>query len=232
MSGLVIERVADRAALAGVALERLRARMLETSGPFSVALSGGSTPVVLHEAWAKAAEWPWWRTVILYGDERCVPPEHADSNHGSAQSALLSKVSPAAVLRMPGEAEPKQGASLYAKLLEGLTGGRIDVAFLGMGADGHTASLFPGRASVPGTVAAVEPPKPGGHPRLTLTESVLVEAEEVIVLVSGAEKAETLSQVLSPGCELPLARLLAARGARSSTLVVDAEAAAHLSDRA
>ncbi|MBC6936581.1 MAG: 6-phosphogluconolactonase [Chloroflexi bacterium] len=172
---------------------------------FYFALSGGSTPRLLYERLASetAFERDWWRhTHIFWGDERCLPPTHPDSNYHMARAALLDHVPipPENIHRMAGEREPEQAAADYEVELERAFGGapRFDLILLGMGRDGHTASLFPHtpalrertRRAVANFYAPVEPPW-----RITLTLPV-INAAGVIFLVSGADKAETLRQVL------------------------------------
>lgn len=174
-------------------------------GHFYFALSGGSTPRLLYERLASetAFERDWWRhTHIFWGDERCLPPTHPDSNYHMARAALLDHVPipPENIHRMAGEREPEQAAANYEVELERVFGGppRFDLILLGMGRDGHTASLFPHtpalrertRRAVANFYAPVEPPW-----RITLTLPV-INAAGVIFLVSGADKAETLRQVL------------------------------------
>ncbi|GIL12341.1 MAG: 6-phosphogluconolactonase [Chloroflexota bacterium] len=175
-------------------------------GHFYFALSGGSTPRLLYERLASetAFERDWWRhTHIFWGDERCLPPTHPDSNYHMARAALLDHVPipPENIHRMAGEREPEQAAADYEVELERVFGGpaRFDLILLGMGRDGHTASLFPHtpalreqtRRAVANFYAPVEPPW-----RITLTLPVINAAAGVIFLVSGADKAETLRQVL------------------------------------
>jgi 6-phosphogluconolactonase len=180
-----------------------------TRGRFTVALSGGSTPRSLYELLA-CAPWrkriAWTATHVFWGDERCVPPDHRDSNYRMAYQALLAHVPIPVenVHRMRGEIEPSAAAEACeydVRAAFDLAPGkppRFDLILLGLGDDGHTASLFPG------TVALIEQ----GHwvvanwveklnaYRLTLTPPVLNAAHEVIFLVAGAGKAGILSQVL------------------------------------
>lgn len=189
-----------------IALESIEAR-----GHFSVALSGGSTPRALFKLLADDAHqhtlaraWP--LTHVFWTDERCVPPLDPQSNYRMAQEALLSRVPVPAhqVHRMRGEDEPEHAAADYASLLEREFGARVpvfDLILLGMGADAHTASIFPRSpllkdSSSYKTVAAIYVEKLGAY-RLTLTLRVLNHARHIIFLVSGAEKAEPLSKVFA-----------------------------------
>lgn len=186
---------------------RLASEAIKERRTFSVVLSGGSTPRKLYSL---LAELPWrdqvqWEDVcFLWGDERCVPPDHPDSNYRMAYEVLLSRipVPGANVHRMHGEEEPETAAHNYADSLkqfphlEGWP--RFDLVLLGMGEDGHTASLFPGTAAVENhddTVVAHRVEKLGAY-RLTLTPPVLNNAANVFFLVSGGEKAKVLKKVL------------------------------------
>lgn len=208
----------DAAALARGAAEELRRRAtsaVAVTGRFTVALSGGSTPRLLYRELAgdTGRDLPWDRTHIFWGDERTVPPEHPDSNYGEAWRELLGKVPipPSNIHRMRGEdPDPARAAADYdGELRRAFRLGpaerpRIDVVLLGMGADGHTASLFPGSLALDTTdrlVASTFAPGLGAR-RLTLTLPVVNAAACVLFLVSGPDKAETLARVLE-GPSLP-----------------------------
>lgn len=181
------------------------AREAAAQGDFTLALSGGSTPKALYELLAtdeKSARVPWERTHVYWSDERCVPPDDAQSNYRMAHEALLARVPVPAghVHRMRGEDEPQAAAAAYAAELEKTVGAgdpRLSLILLGMGEDGHTASLFPHTAALKDTthtVAANYVEQLGSH-RLTLTLRTLNAAATVIFLVCGAAKAETLMKV-------------------------------------
>ncbi|MBI2017158.1 MAG: 6-phosphogluconolactonase, partial [Candidatus Rokubacteria bacterium] len=208
-------------------------------GWFTVALSGGATPLALFRLLAASplrAILPWDRTQVFWGDERCVPPEDPASNYGVARALLLSRVAipPANIHRMRGEEEPGRAALAYEAELRaafGLTAGgvpRFDLALLGLGEDGHTASLFPGSPALRETDRLVAAPfveHLSAH-RLTLTLPVLNAARDLLVLVSGSEKAEALRESLEgPGSPepLPLQQVKPREG--SLTYLVDAAAA-------
>ncbi|MBF0509450.1 MAG: 6-phosphogluconolactonase [Deltaproteobacteria bacterium] len=175
-------------------------------GRFCVCLSGGSTPRAMY---TRLAEDPWrsrvpWPAVhVFWGDERCVPRDHPDNLYAMAWELLLSRVPVPAenIHRMPGEAEnPETAAAAYEDLLReffGLKIGRsprFDLILLGLGADGHTASLFPGTAGLTETqrlVAANYVPVLNAR-RLTLTLPVLNNAAQIMFLVTGASKAEVV----------------------------------------
>ncbi|GAB4435832.1 MAG: 6-phosphogluconolactonase [Anaerolineae bacterium] len=186
---------------------RLAAAAIAEHGRFSVALAGGSTPEAMHRALASEAFAPrvdWERVHVFWGDERCVPPDHAESNYRMARETLLDGVPIPArnVHRMRAEIGPEAAADEYEAALRAFFGAdgppRLDLIFLGMGDDGHTASLFPGTAAVhetAGWVAAHHVAKLGAW-RVTLTPAVLNAAANVIFLVAGAHKAARLREVL------------------------------------
>jgi len=186
--------------------------------PRTVALAGGRTPRDVHVRLA-VEEYDWAATHVFFGDERCVPPDHPDSNFRMANEALLSKVE-AQVHRMRGETCDAAGyeEELRTVFTTGLPA--FDLVFLGLGADGHTASLFPGDPALEETrrlVARVERPD---HPRLTLTLPVLSAAKLAVFLVAGAEKREALRRLLA-GEDLPAGRVTA----RRVVIIADAAAA-------
>jgi 6-phosphogluconolactonase len=177
---------------------------ISAAGRFTLALSGGSTPRAAYARLATddlAHQVDWRLTHVLWGDERCVPPDDPRSNYRMAKEALLDRVPIPApqIHRMRGEDDPEKAAAEYQGELRALLdGGGLDLALLGMGEDGHTASLFPGQAAVHETarwVVAVPSPE-GGLWRITLTPAVLNAARNVTFLVSGTSKAARLQQVL------------------------------------
>jgi 6-phosphogluconolactonase len=188
---------------------RARARV-DAGERFSVALSGGSTPKRLFRLLAGEPlrrEVPWPAIDFFWGDERTVPPDHFDSNFGAAYDLLLSRVEvpSESVHRIPAERpDPASAAAAYEEELRRhfrLPAGvlpRIDLVLLGMGGDGHTASLFPGSDALRETrrlVVAAWIEKLSTH-RVTLTCPVLNNAACILFLVTGAEKAATLREVL------------------------------------
>jgi 6-phosphogluconolactonase len=181
-------------------------------GRFTVALAGGATPRDTYERLARpplSELMPWARTLVFFGDERGVPPEHPDSNYGMARRALLSKVPipPRQIFRIPGDgADPEVVATEYGRTLGealGLRRGevpRLDLVLLGLGIDGHTASLFPGSPvlkEVFRIVAAVHAAAAIIPQRFTLTYPVLNAAACVVYLVSGSVKAKVVKAVLA-----------------------------------
>jgi 6-phosphogluconolactonase len=175
----------------------------------SVALAGGSTPRGLYQLLTEQpyeSKMAWSHLQIFWGDERQVPPDHQDSNFRMAQEALLSQVPipPQQVFRIEGERPPDEAAMRYEEVLREQFGAmngeipRFDLILLGMGADGHTASLFPGTTAVEESttlVAATWVEKLHTH-RVTMTPPVLNAAKDVIFLIRGHDKASALQMVL------------------------------------
>lgn len=197
----------DAESLAHAAAEHfvtLAAETIARRGQFTVALAGGSTPQATYNLLATeefAARVDWSRVHVLWGDERCVPPDHPDSNYRVAREALLDKVPipTANVHRIQGELPPYMAATVYQSELEAVLSinGRFDLILLGMGADGHTASLFPGTTATgeqERTVVAVYVQQLRAW-RVTLTPAVINAARHVLFLVSGAAKAPALARV-------------------------------------
>ncbi len=235
-------RVVDGpAALARAAAEEWRSRALAAvaaTGRFAVALAGGSTPRALYALLADPAApyrdaLPWTRTHAFFGDERAVSSDHHQSNYAMARDALLARVPlpPENVHRIRGEDHPEASARAYEEELRAFFGPapRFDLVLLGMGADGHTASLFPGTPVLEEAthlVAATLAPAPGGR-RITLTLRALEGAARVIFLIAGAAKAPALARVLSGGSgpeALPAARVRPLEG--TVLWLVDRDAAA------
>jgi 6-phosphogluconolactonase len=200
--------LAEVARAAAEEVVRLAGEAVRAHRRFSVALSGGSTPRALFRLLAAARDRIDWSAVhVFWGDERHVPPDHADSNYRMARETLLDHVSiPAAnIHRIPGEdPDAAHAAALYEEeLVEAFALAprqlpRFDLVLLGLGAEGHTASLFPDSAALherERRVVAVFVPKLDAH-RITLTPPVLNHAAAVIFLVSGADKAAALAAVL------------------------------------
>lgn len=196
---------------------------------FSIALPGGSVATSCFPMLAKAPlDWP--RVHLLWGDERAVPPDHADSNYGVAKRLLVDACSiPAAnVHRMPADAIDLEDASRTYEAVVREVG--IDVALLGVGPDGHVCSLFPGHALLDEHerwVRAIEDsPKPPPA-RLTLTLPALANAREVVIMATGAGKASIVREALEDAASLlPLA--LAIRCARKATVILDEAAGSAL----
>lgn len=210
-----VEIFTDAQAVASAAREefvRSAREAIAARGRFTVALAGGSTPKTLYGLLAEQGgallgdRSVWERVHVFWGDERHVPPDHADSNYRMANEAMLSKVPipPGNVHRIASEiADAGRAAEAYERTLQGvlhLPAGdrpRFDLVLLGMGPDGHTASLFPGTTALTETTRLVTSPwvdKLDTY-RITLTAPVLNAAARVLFLVGGADKAETLREV-------------------------------------
>jgi 6-phosphogluconolactonase len=204
---------------------QLARQSVQGSGRFTVALSGGSTPKHFYSLLASPGykeQIPWNNVHLFWSDERSVPPDHPESNFGMAHEALLSKIKIPAenIHRMAGEREPQAAATDYEKELQrffGLESGalpRFDLILLGIGEDGHTASLFPGSDALDETERLVVAPiveKLNSY-RLTLTLPVLNHGAEVWFLVTGASKADAVEEVLSPSSDLPAAKVQPVNG--------------------
>lgn len=214
----------------------LAASAIKQQGRFSVALSGGQTPKRVYELLAsdEFKDQINWRDVhIFFGDERPVPPDHPASNYGMALATLISKVSipPINVHRIIGEAEPQTSARLYETELKafftGATWPRFDLVFLGMGEDGHTASLFPGTAALKEHTAWVVANwvERLGEFRITFTAPAINAAANILFLVTGEKKAALLAEVLRGPYEPErLPAQLVKPDAGSLVWMVDAEA--------
>ncbi|HLJ34126.1 MAG TPA: 6-phosphogluconolactonase [Ktedonobacteraceae bacterium] len=187
---------------------RLATESIVSHGRFTIALSGGTTPRKLYgmlgdEPYRSQIDWT--LVDIFWSDERCVPPDSEDSNYLLAQQVLLSKIPipTAQIHRMPADAPDRDAASLaYTDEMRRVfaTSGipRFDLIQLGMGPEGHTASLFPHQASLHEQQRLVMPvsvPKPP-PPRLTFTPPILNAAHNVLFLVTGADKADAVQAVL------------------------------------
>lgn len=186
---------------------------------FRVALAGGHTPAgMYHELVRQRPTGEVWKGMqFFFGDERAVGPEHPDSNYRMAKAAIFdhAPLSSGQIHRMPGEIRPlDQAARAYE---ETLAGEPLDLVLLGIGADGHTASLFPGSATLEErsrwVVPAQAPPGAAVRERLTITLPCIAKAREAWFLVTGAEKASVVARVhqATDDPPLPAARVRATR---------------------
>ena len=177
--------------VAHAAADRIVAAL--NGGARTLVLAGGNTPKRCYELLA-AADVKWGRVTVLFGDERCVPPDHPDSNYRLARESLLDSVAPATVHRIAGELGPDEAAAAYDRIVGALA--PLDVVLLGAGEDGHTASLFPGHPEVRAAGWAVgvrNAPKPPPD-RVSLTLPALQGARHVIVLATGSGKADAVAR--------------------------------------
>jgi 6-phosphogluconolactonase len=209
-----LEVYPDARALARAAAERfvgLATDAIEIHGRFGAVLSGGSSPRATYQLLADefAASLDWGRVHFFWGDERNVGPDHPESNYAMVRRALLDRipVKRENIHRIKGELPPQQAAAAYIEELDGFLGtdGEFDLVMLGMGTDGHTASLFPGSRALqetrPVTSTYVEHLRSW---RITMTLPLLNSARSAMLIVSGASKAPTLARVLG-GESLPAA---------------------------
>jgi 6-phosphogluconolactonase len=226
---MLLTVVPDPEQLARPAAEWLEAEILASiraRGRCALALAGGRTPEPVYRELAQAADVDWSRVSVFFGDERAVPPDDAESNYRMVRAALLSRVPiPAArVHRMEAE---RADRDLAAREYERLLPAALDILVLGVGPDGHTASLFPGSAALDERRRLVVPvvgTKPPAE-RLTITPPVIEAAQRVAVLVTGADKAAVVARAL----EGPLApREVPAQLARRGAWFVDRAAAGRL----
>ena len=217
----VLDIQPDGAAVARRAAAWVTERALATPGRFAWSLSGGSTPKALYALLAAepfVSRFPWDRTHVFFGDERFVPHDHPDSNYRMAREAMLAHVplSEAQVHPWQTDGDPEHAALHYADTLKRFYGGDtldparplFDVMFLGLGEDGHTASLFPGVGALQertAWTAAVVGAKP--EPRLTLTYPALDSSRAVAFIANGEGKRAILARVLAGDEALPAAHI-------------------------
>lgn len=189
--------------LTATAVELFRAAMLSAvheRGEFTVALSGGSTPLPLFRKLARQPDLPWRHTRVFWGDERFLPHAHPDSNYRNARATLLDRV-PLEPDRVHPWPEPAPGidlaaaAAAYAQTISSTLGpeGLFDLQLLGLGSDAHTASLYPGDPALHVTgLTATAQPAGIRYPRLTLTPGTLSRSRTVLFLVAGEHKRQAL----------------------------------------
>lgn len=221
--------VCDSSSIANLAAKRIAEALeqcIAADGAASLALAGGTTPRAAYEALAKISGIDWARVNVYFGDERAVPATHPDSNFQMAQSALFERVAlpPANIHRMHAdEADQDAAARAYELQLPA----RISVMVLGIGEDGHTASLFPGSAALDERTRRVLPvigPKPPPQ-RLTVTPPVIESARRIIMIATGAGKAEPVRRALR---EAPDPKTTPSCLARDGLWLMDPAAAALL----
>ena len=237
-SEIIVQENLERLSAAAAGLFAMRAKAcVQQKSRFTVALSGGSTPQGMYKILAQEpflTETPWPGVHVWWVDERCVAPDNPWSNYGAAKRSFLDRVAlpPDQIHPMPAEMVPEQGARNYQDAMKRyfeLKAGEFpvfDLILLGIGTDGHTASLFPGQAGLEEEKRLVMAVK-GGDPdvdRLTLTFPVLNRARHVAFLVSGKEKAEIVRAALGPEkASMPAQRVRPAKG--RLTWILDRDAA-------
>lgn len=195
--------------VAQAAIAQIIVSTVQSQGSCSIALSGGSTPKPLYEALSREAL-PWEHLAIFWGDERYVPPDHPDSNQRMAREAWLDQVP------IPGDrifpmatsaADPATAAAAYEQVLRQALQTpppdipALDVILLGLGDDGHTASLFPHTAALQVHDQLITVGEKSGQPRLTFTVPLINQARHVIFLVSGTNKQAALSQIFATAAD-------------------------------
>jgi 6-phosphogluconolactonase len=196
-----------------------------------IVLTGGRTPGRAYEL-AAGLEPDWSRASVWWGDERCVPPDDERSNYGLARRTLFDRLAaqPERVHRIRGEDDPAAAAASYERELRGTT---LDLLLLGLGPDGHLASLFPNAPGLSETERLVIPAEPGLEPfveRVTLTPPALRGARRIVFLVTGADKAEAVAGALAgtPDPAVPGSLIRAESG--ETLAILDQEAASRLRD--
>jgi 6-phosphogluconolactonase len=225
MSDVELIVLDDASAVAEAVAQRL-AQVAAEGG--NVVLTGGKTPEQAYERAAALAP-DWSRVEVWWGDERCVPPDDENSNYGMAKRALLDRLEapPAGVHRIEGELGKDAGADAYE---EELGSTALDLLLLGLGPDGHVASLFPGKPSLDVTDRRVVGSEPGLEPwvdRVTLTLPALRAAKEILFVVSGESKADAVRRAFAgePSPDTP-ASLVRADSGRTTAILDRAAAAA------
>ena len=204
----ILPTAEDTAQAAAAFIAGLAGQWIQAQGHFTIALTGGSTPHRLYQflgspPYAEQIAWDRWQ--LFWGDERCVPPDHQESNYRMAKEALLDRVPLPAdnIHRIRGEATPRDAAAEYEEALRRVIPGSrpaVDLVLLGMGEDGHTASLFPGTDALEEEdrlVVANWVPHLQAH-RITFTLPLINAASAVAFLVNDLSKAVMLKQVIQP----------------------------------
>jgi len=227
MSDVEITVADDGAAAARLVAERL-AEQARAGG--SIVLAGGSTPRHAYEI-AAELESDWSKVELWWLDERCVPPDDQQSNYGMAKAALLVRLEgpPAAVHRMQGELGRDDGVAEYRHELTGV--GEFDLVLLGLGSDGHVASLFPNFPTLDVTGRDVVGSPAGLEPfvdRISMTLPRLCNTQELLFLVAGADKADAVGRALdgAPSHATPGSLARSAEG--TTRAILDRAAAAKL----
>jgi 6-phosphogluconolactonase len=216
-----VETLPDPAALARHVAEWMTSLALAARGPFRVSLSGGSTPKALFALLASddfIGRFPWTQVAWYWGDERFVPHDHPESNYGMTRKAMLDKapVPPGNVHPVPADGSPEEAAARYERTLQAAYGAAVldparplfDITLLGLGTDGHTASLLPGEPVLQERkrwVAAVSHGRP--EVRITMTYPAIESSRWVAFLVAGKEKAAILKTIRAGGSDVPAARV-------------------------
>jgi len=231
---VVATHLAELVERAAAHVRAAAAAAIAARGRFRIALAGGSTPRALYPALVTGIDWT--RVAVFFGDERAVGPTDPQSNYRMARETLLdpARLPPANIFRWRAEDPDLDAAArdYQAALIANAEAPWLDLALLGLGPDGHTASLFPGTTALleeSRLAVAVDVPAQGAH-RLTLTYPALCGAREICFLITGREKASALAAVLHrQQSDLPAARIMRRSG--PVTIFCDAEAAAELPEQ-
>ena len=197
---MAVQRFANAQLISGAAdaIAVLIHEAVAARGVAQIALAGGSTPIPLYHRLAMMAL-PWDHVELWFGDERAVPPDHPMSNYLMVRTALFDEMTDARVHRIQGEMDPVAAASAYERELVGKLGvpPQLDLVLLGLGPDGHTASLFPHAPALAETERwVVASPSSAGDPRITLTAKTICAARHVRFFVLGESKAAVLAEIL------------------------------------
>ena len=216
-----IETLPDPAGLARRVADWMTSAALAATGDFRVSLSGGSNPKTLFTLLASdpfIGRFPWSRVSWFWGDERFVPYDHPESNYRMTRETMLAKapVPPANIHPVPADGTPDDAAARYERTLQAAYGAAVldrarpmfDITLLGMGPDGHTASLLPGEPVLEERerwVAAVSHGRP--EIRITMTYPVIESSRRVAFLVAGKEKAAIFKTIRAGGSDVPAARV-------------------------
>ena len=187
--------VDDLAARVALAIERMAADAIEDHRAFRIVLAGGSTPRLIYQRLRDIhTDWKAW--YVYYGDERCLPRSSAERNSRMAEEAWLSHapIPPAQIFPIPAELDPDEAVVLYERMISGVD--QFDLVLLGLGEDGHTASLFPkhdwgDKPDSPMVLAVHDAPKPPSN-RISLSAWRLSKARKVMFLVTGTSKQEAV----------------------------------------
>jgi 6-phosphogluconolactonase len=216
-----VETLPNPAALARHVAEWITSIALAARGTFRVSLSGGSTPKALFALLASdefVGRFPWEKVSWYWGDERFVPYDHPESNYGMTRKTMLDKaaVPPGNVHPIPTDGSPEESAARYERTLQAAYGAAVldparplfDITLLGLGVDGHTASLLPGEPVLQERKRWVAPVSHGRpEVRITMTFPVIESSRWVAFLVAGREKAAILRTIRAGGSNVPAARV-------------------------
>jgi 6-phosphogluconolactonase len=202
-------------------------RFVREHGQCRIVLAGGRTPAAIYRLLAEAPDMPWDKVHVYVGDERCVPPTDGDSNFRMIDASLLSLVPlpPSNTHRLRGEIGAQAAAVEYDALIDALPALKFDIVLTGVGADGHTASLFPGDATISTdtrwAAATTAPPPFAVTERVTLTLRALNATRVMIVLCAGSEKLPVRTRILSKAADAATLPASLVAGLEQTLWIVD-----------